>query len=94
MEGNNNYNNALEGEKLENFATTTRGFCISKIRQAKDEQIELEKMLSSDMRSIFTEYVGLFCPDYVDNIDWDYFENLKSMLDNLEIQKNIWKELN
>ena len=94
MEGNNNYNNALEGEKLENFAITTRDFCISKIRQARDEQIELEKMLSSDMRSIFTEYVGLFCPDYVDKIDWDYFENLKSMSDNLEIQKNIWKELN
>lgn len=94
MEGNNNYNNALEGEKLENFATTTRDFCISKIRQAKDEQIEFEKMLSSDMRSIFTEYVGLFCPNYVDKIDWDYFENLKSMSDNLETQKNIWKELN
>ena len=94
MEGNNNYNNALEGEKLENFATTTRNFCISKIKQARDEQIELEKILSSDMRSIFTEYVGLFCPDYVDKIDWDYFENLKSMSDNLEIQKNIWKELN
>ena len=94
MEGNNNYNNALEGEKLENFAITTRDFCISKIRQAKHEQIEFEKMLSSDMRSIFTEYVGLFCPNYVDKIDWDYFENLKSMSDNLEIQKNIWKELN
>ena len=94
MEGSNNYNNALEGEKLENFATTTRNFCISKIKQARDEQIELEKMLSSDMRSIFTEYVGLFCPDYVDKIDWDYFENLKSMSDNLETQKNIWKELN
>ena len=94
MEGNNNYNNALESEKLENFATTTRNFCISKIKQARDEQIELEKMLSSDMRIIFTEYVGLFCPDYVDKIDWDYFENLKSMSDNLETQKNIWKELN
>ena len=94
MEGSNNYSNALEGEKLENFAITTRDFCISKIRQAKYEQIELEKMLSSDMRSIFTEYVGLFCPDYVDKIDWDYFENLKSMSDNLETQKNIWKELN
>ena len=94
MEGNNNYSNALEGEKLENFAITTRDFCISKIRQAKYEQIELENMLSSDMRFIFTEYVGLFCPDYVDKIDWEYFENLKSMSDNLEIQKNIWKELN
>ncbi len=94
MEDNNNYSNALEGEKLENFAITTRDFCISKIRQAKDEQKELEKMLSSDMRNIFTEYVGLFCPDYIDKIDWDYFENLKSMSDNLEIQKNIWKELN
>ena len=94
MEGNNNYSNALEGEKLENFAITTRDFCISKIRQAKYEQIELEKMLSSDMRNIFTEYVGLFCPDYIDKIDWDYFENLKSMSDNLETQKNIWKELN
>lgn len=94
MEGNNNYSNALEGEKLENFAITTRDFCISKIRQAKDEQVEFEKMLSSDIRSIFTEYVGLFCPDYVDKIDWDYFENLKSMSDNLETQKNIWKELN
>ena len=94
MEVNNNYSNALEGEKLENFAITTRDFCISKIRQAKYEQIELEKMLSSDMRNIFTEYVGLFCPDYIDKIDWDYFENLKSMSDNLETQKNIWKELN
>ena len=94
MEGNNNYNNALESEKLENFAITTRDFCISKIRQAKDEQIELEKMLSSYMRTIFTEYVGLFCPDYADKIHWEYFENMKSMSDNLEIQKNIWKELN
>ena len=94
MEGNDNYNLVLRGEKLEKFATITRNFCINKIRQAKYEQIELEKMLSSDMRIIFTEYVGLFCPDYVDKIDWDYFENLKSMSDNLETQKNIWKELN
>ena len=94
MAGNDNYNLVLRGEKLEESAITTRDFCISKIRQAKYEQIELEKMLSSDMRTIFTEYVGLFCPDYVDKIDWDYFENLKSMSDNLEIQKNIWKELN
>lgn len=64
MAGNDNYNLVLRGEKLEESAITTRDFCISKIRQAKYEQIELEKMLSSDMRIIFTEYVGLFCPDY------------------------------
>ena len=93
MGGNDNYNLILRGEKLEESAITTRDFCMSKIRQAKYEQIELEKMLSSDMRIIFTEYVGLFCPNYADKIHWEYFENMKSMSDNLEIQKNIWKEL-
>ena len=93
MGGNDNYNLVLRDEKLEESAITTRDFCIRKIRQAKYEQIELEKMLSSDMRIIFTEYVGLFCPNYADKIHWEYFENMKSMSDNLEIKKNIWKEL-
>ena len=94
MEGNNNYSNALEGEKMENIATAFRDLHVKLERRAKDELDEIDRTFSFQMRTIFTEYVRLFCPDYVDKIDWDYFENLKSMSDNLEIQKNIWNELN
>ena len=92
MEGNNNYNNALEGERMENIATA-----FLDLHERLEKQViedEVDRAFLSQMRIIFSEYVGLFCPDYVDKIDWNYFENLKSMSDNLEIQKNIWKELN
>lgn len=93
MEGNNNYGNALEGEKMENIATAFRELHERLERRAREELYEVDKAFSFQMRTIFTEYVGLFCPDWMDKIDWEYFENLKSMSDNLEIQKNIWKEL-
>ena len=93
MEGNNNYNNALEGEKMENIATSWRDLHEKTEKCVKDELNKIDRIFSSRMRTIFTDYVRLFCPDYVDKIDWDYSENLKSMSDNLEIQKNIWKEL-
>lgn len=92
MEGNNNYNNVLEGERMENIATAFRDLHERLEKQVIED--EVDRAFLSQMRIIFSEYVGLFCPDYVDKIDWDYFENLKSMSDNLEIQKNIWKELN
>ena len=94
MEGNNNYNNVLEGERMENIATAFRDLHERLEKQVIEELYEVDRVFLSQMRIIFSEYVGLFCPDYVDKIDWDYFENLKSMSDNLEIQKNIWKELN
>lgn len=94
MEGNNNYNNALEGEKMENIATSWRDLREKTEKCVKEELNKIDRIFSSRMRTIFTEYVGLFCPDYADKIHWEYFENMKSMSDNLEIQKNIWKELN
>ena len=94
MEGNNNYGNALEGEKMGNIAIAFHDLHERLERRAKDELDEIDRTFSFQMRTIFTEYVRLFCPDYVDKIHWEYFENMKSMSDNLEIQKNIWKELN
>lgn len=93
MRKNDNYNLALRGEKLEKIATTTRDFWTNTKRLMEEKQQELDKTFSFNMRTIFIEYVGIFCPDWMDKIDWEYFENLKSMSDNLEIQKNIWKEL-
>ena len=79
---------------MENIATTFRDLHEKLERRAKEELYEIDKIFSWQMRTIFTEYVGLFCPDYADKIHWEYFENMKSMSNNLEIQKNIWKELN
>ena len=93
MEGNNNYNNALEGERMENIATAFRDLHERLEKHVIEELYEVDRAFLSQMRIIFSEYVGLFCPDYVDKIHWEYFENMKSMSDNLEIQKNIWKEL-
>lgn len=94
MEGNNNYNNALEGEKMENIATTFRDLHERLEKCIREELHDVDKAFSIQMRTIFSEYVGLLCSDYADKIHWEYFENMKSMSDNLEIQKNIWKELN
>lgn len=93
MDKRKNYNLVLKAEGIETAASKLRGLHENEIKRLnKDIAIE-NRLYVKGMREIFTEYVILFCPDYVDKIDWVYFEILKSMSDNLEIQKNVWKEL-
>ena len=46
MEGNNNYGNALEGEKMENIAIAFRDLHERLERRAKDELDEIDRTFS------------------------------------------------
>ena len=54
MEGNNNYNNALEGEKMENIATSWRDLREKTEKCVKEELNKIDRIFSSRMRTIFT----------------------------------------
>ena len=45
MEGNNNYNNAVEGEKMEDIATTFRDLHEKVERRAREVLYECDKIL-------------------------------------------------